>query len=218
MLSLYKLFLFIYKNLLFQFQIFRFQLEWRKLNSHNGTRINTIYPIDKITVGKNVYGNIYIKGYQHPKERLIIGDYVSISEDVKFILGGNHQTQTITTFPLYSKFINNNSMLDATTKGTIVINDEVWIGYGAIILSGVEVGKGAIIGAGSVVTKDIPPYAIAGGNPAKVLKYRFSERIINELKNFRISDLNSNQIIENIDDFYKILDLEHLKMMKSKFS
>lgn len=80
--------------------------------------------------------------------------------------------------------------LDATSKGDILVGDDVWIGYRSTILSGVEIGQGAIIAAGSVVTKNVPPYAVVGGNPARVIRFRFSERIISKLMDLDFSLLS----------------------------
>ena len=81
---------------------------------------------------------------------------------------------------------------EALSKGKIIVEDDVWIGMNAIILSGVKIGKGAVIGAGSVVSKDIPPYAIAVGNPCKVVKYRFSENIINKIKELKFDNIDES--------------------------
>ena len=91
------------------------------------------------------------------------------------------------------------------SKKTYVGND-VWIGYGAIIIAGVTIGDGAIVAAGAVVTKDVPPYSIVGGNPAKVIKYRFSSDIIDELMKFDYKSLTDEKIVNNIDALYKKIE------------
>ncbi len=98
-----------------------------------------------------------------------------------------------------------------------MVDDDVWIGYGATILSGVHIGQGAIVGANALVTKDIPPYAIAGGTPAKLIKYRFEERIINELLKVDFDSLTDDMIIDNIDDLYKeMTDISQISWMPKK--
>ena len=96
--------------------------------------------------------------------------------------------------------------MEAISKGDIIVDDDVWIGYGATILSGVHIGQGAVIAAGAVVTKDVPPYAIVGGVPAKVIKYRFSPEIIQQLMKLDYSKLTEDMIRERIDDLYTSLD------------
>lgn len=184
-----------------------FKREWRKSNPHNLTSVKHIFPREVVSVGKMTYGEIDVNYYNHPNEKLVIGNYVSIADRVSFILGGNHVANNLTTYPIYSKFIKLNPIRDATTKGSIIIDDEVWIGSNVIILSGVRIGKGAIIAAGAVVTKDIPPYAIAGGNPARVLKYRFDDKTIEVMKDIYIDKLPRQFILDNIENFYEPLDL-----------
>lgn len=102
--------------------------------------------------------------------------------------------------------------IDAISKGDIIVDDDVWIGYGAIILSGVHISQGAIIAAGAVVTKDVPPYAIVGGVPANILKYRFSKEIIQELLKIDYEHLNPQIILKNKKIVYqKIESVEQAK-------
>ena len=111
-------------------------------------------------------------------DRLAIGKFCAIARGVKFIMNGaNHQMDGISTFPF---FIFGNGWEAARPaenerpfKGDTVIGNDVWIGYDSLIMPGVTIGDGAIIAARSVVTADVPAYAIAGGNPAKVLRHRF---------------------------------------------
>ena len=114
--------------------------------------------------------------------RLSIGSYCSIAGNVSFILGGEHKMDTLSTFPferhvfgICNEIMND----DKSSKGPIIVDDDVWIGHGVTILSGVHIGQGAVVGAGSVVTKDIPPYAVYTGNSVK--RYRFSKDIVKEL-------------------------------------
>lgn len=115
---------------------------------------------------------------------LKIGKYCSIAREVLMILG-NHRPDTITTYPFKNQCNFWPEAADATddhsTKGDIVIGNDVWIGARANIMSGVTIGSGAIIATAAVVTRDVPPYAIVGGNPARVIKYRFPEKTIERL-------------------------------------
>lgn len=90
-----------------------------------------------------------------------------------------------------------------TVGGGIVVEDEAWICTNVIILSGVKIGKGAVVGAGAVVTRDVPPYAVVGGNPARVLRYRFSEEMIRELMNVSLIDYPEQVIREHLPLIYK---------------
>ena len=101
------------------------------------------------------------------------------------MLDGGHNTHWVTTYP-FNVFGNSSQHRDHPTgKGDVIIGSDVWIGYNATILSGVEIGSGALVGANSTVTKNVPPYAIVAGNPAEIIKYRFSEGIIGKLKDLR---------------------------------
>ena len=197
-----------------------FQKKWKSLNTHNYTSIgNNSYPLQNVKVGSYTYGvlNVYSL-YIQPNEKLNIGNFVSIAPNVQFLLGANHQTDTITTYPLYSRFVKYDKV-DALSKGEIIIEDEVWLGTNAIIFSGVRIGKGAIIASGSIVTKDVLPYSIYGGNPAKLIKMRFSEDIIKEFLDFNLMEIPTEKIRENIDLFYKKINtLEDIQKLKHEIN
>ena len=128
--------------------------------------------------------------YHYPinGDKLIIGRFCSIACGAKFIFtSANHTMKSLSTYPFPIFFEewdldikNIKSAWD--NKGDIIIGNDVWIGYEAVILSGVHIGDGAIIGARAVVTKDVPPYTIAGGVPAKEIRKRFDEKTINKLQ------------------------------------
>jgi acetyltransferase-like isoleucine patch superfamily enzyme len=180
------------------------KMKWRQMNSHNATTIitNTIdFPLEKVKVGKMTYGHLEVYSWSSKEEELLIGNYVSVGPEVKFLLGGNHRTDTLSTFPF--KYMVLGVETEAISKGKIVIEDDVWIGMGSMILSGVKIGKGAVVAAGSIVTKDIPPYAIVGGNPAKIIRYRFEPDLIQKLESFDYSKLDDEFIKKNIDLLYQ---------------
>ena len=139
--------------------------------------------------------------YNREGEFLNIGSFCSIADEVHFFTGGNHNYKNLMSYP-FKNILSRNAIQEATTKGAIVIEDDVWIGYGTIILSGVKIGKGAVIGAGSVVAKDVPPYAVYAGN--KVIKYRFGEEIIDRLLNIDFNKISE----ERLKNLYKYLYLE----------
>lgn len=207
--------LFFINFFLNKFRLLRFRFKFRKKNKHNFTVPTSVFPLNLVSVGKNSYGPISVESYKNPKESLVIGNYVSIANKVVFILGGNHRIDSLSTFPFYSKLIKLNPEIDSLTKGPIIVEDDVWIGYGAIILSGVCLKKGCVVAAGSVVTKDVPSYAVVGGNPAKIIKFRFDKEIIEELFCFNISDIKESEIIHNINSIYQTLTIESLNDIKA---
>ncbi|WP_345200497.1 CatB-related O-acetyltransferase [Chryseobacterium ginsengisoli] len=195
-------------------------IDWRMSNQHNTTTLGKHFSgIEKVKVGKYSYGQLNIEAYDHKDEKLIIGNFVSIASNVRFILGGNHQINTFSTFPLKSVFIGHSPQDDSTTKGAIAVEDEVWIGANSIIMSGITLGKGSIIATGSVVTKDVEPFSIVGGNPAKFIKWRIPEELIEERKKINLIDFDIELIKKENNIFYKTLDkdiLDSIKKLKIK--
>lgn len=114
--------------------------------------------------------------------KLSIGNYCSISSDVKILLGGEHRSDWVTTYPFSVLDPHKHHIGHPQSKGNVTIGHDVWIAMGASILSGVTIGNGAIIAAFSNVTKDVPPYAVVGGNPAKLIRKRFDDHVIQALE------------------------------------
>lgn len=158
------------------------------------------FEINTVSVGKETYGLLNIISHNEVN-RLEIGNYCSIAPNVVFVLSGEHATDYISTFPFKTHTLKSQKY-EAESHGNIIVDDDVWIGTGAIIMSGVHIHQGAVIAAGAVVTKDVQPYEIVGGIPAKTLRKRFEQDIINELLNVDYSALDKQQIKEHIDDLY----------------
>ena len=152
-------------------------------------------------------------------DKLIIGKFCAIAQGIEFIMNGaNHRMKSITTYPF-------NIMgggwekctplpEDLPFKGDTIIDNDVWIGQNVTVLPGVHIGNGAIIAANSVVTKNIPAYHIAGGNPCKIIKKRFDDELISYLQKIKWWDWEPEKIFKNLEilcssDLEKIRNIQH---------
>ncbi|MGD1856558.1 MAG: Vat family streptogramin A O-acetyltransferase [Leptolyngbyaceae cyanobacterium] len=135
-------------------------------------------------------------------DRLIIGKFCALARGIKFIMNGsNHRLEGFSTYP-FEIFGNGWDKLDAPKfpyKGDTVIGNDVWIGYEAVIMPGVQVGDGAVIAAKSVVVSDVPPYTIVGGNPAKPIRQRFEPDVVENLVNIAWWNWDIQKITRNLD-------------------
>lgn len=144
--------------------------------------------------------------YHYPinHDRLIIGKFCSIACGAKFLFNSaNHTLSSLSTYPFPLFFeewgLDIRHVADAwDNKGDIVVGNDVWIGYEAVILAGVTIGDGAIIGTRAVVTKDVPPYTIVGGVPAKPIRQRFSEDVVSDLLKIQWWNWPKEKIAEHI--------------------
>ena len=154
--------------------------------------------------------------YDFNKDKLIIGKFCQIAKGVEFIMNGaNHQMNAVTTFPFYTLEgwnMKPPEISDLPLKGNTVIENDVWIGQNAVILPGVHIENGAIIGANCVVGSNVPAYTIMIGNPARKLRKRFDDELINLLLKFRWWDKS----IEEINNLIPILTLNNLEKVKTE--
>lgn len=136
----------------------------------------------RIRVGRFTYGKPEFKLWG-PHERIFIGSFCSIADGVTIFGGGEHNTHWVTTYPLRIAFGDVLAGEDGhpASKGETRIGNDVWIGDGATIMSGTVIGHGAVVGARALVSCDVPPYHIVAGNPARVVRARFSEHQIASL-------------------------------------
>jgi len=147
--------------------------------------------------------------------KVILGKYNSIGRDCNFFLHANHRPDWVTTSsqlwgPVTHEIAQMHmDMGHPSCKGNIIIENDVWIGAKSTIMSGVKIGNGSVIAAGSVVSKDVPPYAIVAGNPGKIVKYRFTEEQVKKLLliswwDWEEEKIKDNSLImwsNNIDEF-----------------
>ena len=144
--------------------------------------------------------------YHYPfiGDKLIIGKFCAIAKDVRFIMNGaNHKINGASTYP-FSIFRNGWEKVlpqpgDLPYKGDTVIGNDVWIGYDSLIMPGIHIRDGAIIASRSVVTKDVEPYSVVGGNPAKLIKKRFPEETIERLLKLKWWDWDIEKITANLE-------------------
>lgn len=154
--------------------------KWRKMNPNNGTYLDThAVGTDNLLVGDWSYGPLrVITSSSNPSIK--IGRFCSIAEGVSFVTCDEHPLDHLSTFPFRVRMLGEKSP-EAIGKGGIVVEDDVWIGYGATVLDGVHIYRGGVVAAGAVVVKDVEPYTIVGGVPANPIKRRFDQDAIDRL-------------------------------------
>jgi acetyltransferase-like isoleucine patch superfamily enzyme len=137
--------------------------------------------LQAIEIGRGTYGEPVVYDWGEGS-KLKIGNFCSISLNVMIFLGGEHRTDWVTTYP-FNVFWDSAKHIQGhpKSKGDVIIGNDVWIGMDALILSGVTIGDGAVIGTNAVVAKNVPPYAIVAGNPARIIRYRFDAETIEKL-------------------------------------
>lgn len=156
--------------------------------------------------------------YEFIGDRLIIGKFCAIAKGVEFIMNGaNHRMGSATTYPFnimghgWEKAMP--SLVELPLKGDTVVGNDVWIGQNVTVLPGIHIGDGAIIAANSVVSKNVPSYHVAGGNPCKIIKKRFSGELIDYLLQLRWWDWPADKIFNHLDELCSS-DLTRIQQIK----
>ncbi len=153
--------------------------------------------------------------YDWNDDKLIIGKFCQIAAGVEFVMNGaNHQMNCVSTFPFYTLEgwrMDPPSIENLPIKGDTIIGNDVWIGQNSVILPGVCIGDGAIIGANSVVGSNVEPYTVVAGNPAKKIRKRFDDELIQLMLDFKWWDKE----IEEINDLIPILTCSDLESVKN---
>lgn len=173
----------------------------KRLNRENQTRLHLAHLVARrpgqLAIGAYTYGRPKIR-FPESGAKLVIGRYGSIADGVEILLGGNHRLDWVTSypFPAMPRLWPAAAGIPGSdaTRGDVVIGHDVWLGSQCMILSGVTIGHGAAVAARAVVTRDVPPYAIVAGNPARVVRLRFDEATIAALLATRWWDLPKPQI------------------------
>lgn len=157
----------------------------------------------KLVVGPHTYGPLVLRHAGSPGHYVCrVGDYCSIADGVQVFLGGYHRPEWVAMypFPAFSKWRDSTPVRSHTVgRGDVTIGNDVWLGSQCVIMSGVSIGDGAVVAAQAVVSKDVPPYAIVAGNPARVVKRRFDDETISELLTIAWWNWPEDRIRDNLD-------------------
>lgn len=157
----------------------------------------------RISIGEYTYGVSNQTVFMvRPNDCVTIGKYCSFGPGVRIFPSGEHNFRLPSTFPFYARMMNKGVHRDTYSKGEVIIGNDVWVGANVLILSGVRVGDGAVLAAGSVIVKDVEPYAIVSGVPATTLQYRFKPETIEAMLQIKWWDWGEAVIMERVEDLY----------------
>ena len=163
-----------------------------------------------ITIGERSYMMRAHVDYASTDVHILIGSYSSLGRDLNFSVGLNHDYHSLTTYPLETILASNEkpteSQDDRYNRHQIIIGNDVWIGSDVKIMGGVRIGNGAVIGGSTVVAKDVPPYAVVVGNPARIVKYRFDDATIARLRRIKWWNWPPAEIEKYIPQFRNDMD------------
>ena len=211
------------KRLLNKYKQKKFKKQLKKLPKikRDQARFYNLY--ERHFYGEGSYGIPTIHDW-HQNATCHIGNYCSIGANVQIYLGGNHRADWISTFPFPVYLKEAEHITDhGYSNGDVIIGSDVWIGSNATIMSGVTIGDGAIVAAGAIVTKSVDPYAIVGGNPAKLIRYRFPQNIRDALLksewwNWPEPEINVTAELlcsDNLEAFFNLCEQKHPKEKSS---
>jgi len=177
-------------------------------------RIHPILDSGLLVIGRHTYGSPTVSNYRGSERNVVIGSFCSIAPGVHIITGGVHPAEWVSTYPFRVQWKLEGAYEDGMprSRGDVIIGSDVWLGTDVMILSGVKIGHGSIIAARSVVTRDVPPYTIVAGTPAKVVRPRFEPDVIAALLSIAWWDWDDARIREavpllssdRVEDFVKI--------------
>jgi acetyltransferase-like isoleucine patch superfamily enzyme len=153
-----------------------------------------------LVIGRHTYGKPRIWSYEGSERNVSIGSFCSIAPEVEFINGGIHPPDWVSTYSFRIQWHMEGALQDGmpASRGDITVGSDVWLATGATILSGVTIGHGAIVAARSLVSQDVPPYAIVGGVPAKIIRYRFDPDTIRQLLEIAWWDWDDAKILRYV--------------------
>lgn len=184
-----------------------------KIPAHN--HYNNLVQNGWLKVGHHTYGIPEIDVYQGSEQKVSIGNYCSISKGVRIITGGIHPKDWVSLYPFRTTFNLPGAYQDGmpTSNGPVTIGHDVWIGTDAIIMSGVTIGHGAIIAAGAIVTKDVKPYSLVAGIPARHINYRIAEEHIGPMLEIGWWNWDEKKILEAVP----LLSSNHVKQFIEQY-
>jgi acetyltransferase-like isoleucine patch superfamily enzyme len=163
-------------------------------------RWKVLYDNEKLEMGAYSYGEPEIATFIGDRSRVRVGKFVSIGPDVVILEGGNHHSEWVSQYPFRSQFALPGRFEDGhpSSKGDVTIGHDSWIGRGARVLSGTTIGNGAVVAAYAVVTKDVAPYTMVAGNPAREVRRRFSDEQISALERIAWWDWPLSEVLANV--------------------
>lgn len=167
--------------------------------------------------------NNVLYNYDLDRVKLVIGKFCAIASDTRFLMTGDHKLDAISTYPFIifqEGWENAFDYNEFPVKGDIIVGHDVWFGYNSFVKGGVNIGHGAIVAANAVVVKDVPPYAIVAGNPAKVVKMRFDDKTVKKLLQISWWDWSIQHITEHLSvicdaEVDRLVDIYYTKIIQN---